>query len=154
MNEYNEQAEKFLNDTKTKLTVTLLGTFPYFDDDEEKRDVYSVSLVNDKYAYVFKFGDSIHSTEMRLGTLKNSNGKTRNPAIAKMKADHKKPNAYDILSCLEKYDTESHEYFCDNFGYDIDSRKGLEVYLACQKECDNLCKLFTSKEMEQLREIQ
>ena len=64
-----------------------------------------------------------------------------------------KPSAYDILACLESYLPGSHSDFCDSFGYDIDSIKGRDVYLAVIDQYSNLARLFTTEHLEQLGEI-
>lgn len=48
--------------------------------------------------------------------------------------------ALDAQSGLDTF-----EDFCSNFGYDTDSRKALEVYLACQDANIKLRKVFKSK---------
>ena len=61
--------------------------------------------------------------------------------------------AYDLLACVEKYDPGTFEDFCGNFGYDSDSRKAFDVYLAVQDEARKVTRFFTAEEMEELREI-
>lgn len=65
----------------------------------------------------------------------------------------KHPTAYDILACLTKYDPGTFENFCGDFGYDTDSRSAVKVYKAVRKEWNNVSKLFTESEIEQLQEI-
>lgn len=36
--------------------------------------------------------------------------------------------------------------WCDNYGYDTDSRKALETYLACQETAQKLAQLFTAEQ--------
>lgn len=43
---------------------------------------------------------------------------------------------------------DTHQDFCDNMGYDIDSRKGLEIYLACQVNGNAFRGIFTSDELK------
>lgn len=49
--------------------------------------------------------------------------------------------------------SDTFEDFCSNLGYDEDSRKALEIYLACQEGGKKLRKIFTSAEIEQIQEI-
>ena len=66
------------------------------------------------------------------------------------------PSAANVLYCLLSdldLGSESHADFCANLGYDEDSRKGLELYLACQKSGEELRKIFTGEEIETLREM-
>lgn len=66
------------------------------------------------------------------------------------------PSAAGVLYCLLSdmdLASESHADFCANLGYDEDSRKGLELYLSCQKVGDELRKVFTGADLEALREM-
>ncbi|AGZ17695.1 hypothetical protein X824_gp128 [Escherichia phage 4MG] len=66
------------------------------------------------------------------------------------------PCAANVLYCLladADCGSETHADFCANMGYDEDSRKGLEIYLACQKTGEELRKIFTGEELEALREM-
>lgn len=130
---YQEQANKFLQETNTVLQVKFLKNDLYFSDDEETRDIFSCRLSNLRHSYRFRFGQS----------LKKSTGSGKN-----------KPTAYDILSCLQKYEIATFEDFCDEYGYDTDSRKAFRTYKAVKKEWENVRLLFTPEELEQLQEIQ
>lgn len=156
MNEYIEQAEKFLKDSDTTFNIVWIGCFPYLDDEEENRDVYSVTLSNDRHVYNFRFGDSIRNTQERLGTWKPQRKMTvyeYERAKAKLKKAHKKPTPYDVLACLTHYDPDTFRNFCADFGYDEDSRKAEKIYLAVQDEWENVRKLFNDEQLEQLAEI-
>ena len=59
------------------------------------------------------------------------------------KATH--PEVTDVLYCLLSdalCGQDTFEEFCVNYGYDTDSRKALEIYLACQKTEQDLRKLL------------
>ena len=73
MDEYEQQAQDFLESTGTKLTLTRLGTFPHFTGEIEERDVYQVTLSNSKGAYSFQFGDSLYNTQRHLFAKDYSN---------------------------------------------------------------------------------
>ena len=127
--EYDIQAETFLKETNTKFKATYLDHNYYFTDDKDTRDVYRITLSNNRGRISFKFGQSIAETG-------------------------KKPSAYSVLACLEKYEYIDFNDFCSNFGYDTDSRKAEKTYKAVKKEYEKLCKIFTEEEIEKLREIQ
>lgn len=59
---------------------------------------------------------------------------------------------YSLISDMSLSE-ESHEDFCANLGYDEDSRKGLESYLACQKSGNELKSFFSHAEREELAEL-
>lgn len=66
----------------------------------------------------------------------------------------KTPTAYSVLACLQKYEVGTFENFCSEFGYDTDSRKAHKTYKAVVKEWENVQKLFSGTQLEQLQEIQ
>lgn len=135
---FEEKANEFLKMTKTELVISFLGceTNELWSD-TAYRNVYSVVLKNENHEYKFKFWDSIANTKKGI----------------------KKVQAYDILSCMEKYDVGSFVDFCSDFGYDIESctlkesRNIEKTYKLVIEEYNALCKLFDDEEMEYLREI-
>jgi hypothetical protein len=130
-NEYHLAASKFLKQTETLFSLKLLKRGKYFAGDKEERNIYQITLKRGLKSYSFTFGQSIN------GTQKNET-----------------PNAYDVLTCLTKYDPGTHEDFCDDFGYDIDSISGLETYKAVKDEYNNLKTLYSNEELELMSEIQ
>jgi len=64
------------------------------------------------------------------------------------------PTEYDVLTCLTKYDPETFEDFCSEFGYDEDSRKAEKIYKAVVNEYNNVAMLWNDSEIELLSEIQ
>ena len=147
MSEYTMQADKFLSDTGTVLTVEYLRTAPYFQDDKESRDIYRFTLTNARGSYSSEYGDSINNTEARIKA-----------AIKSHKA-HPKPSAYDILACVEKYQPEPiFAEWARDFGYDDapmrDYPKIQAIHQACLSQYAGIARLFTAAQMEQLQEIQ
>jgi len=150
--EYEEEARKFLADTKTSITISFSNKGLYFDGDKDERNIYNVLLQNDKHTYSFRFGDSINNTE-KLADFKNRN-----------KKHNFRPNAYSILSCMMLDYSEDFKDFCDNFGYspcDEDNYEGnfinesaMKTYRAVKEESENLTLLFTDAQLELLQDIQ
>lgn len=64
------------------------------------------------------------------------------------------PNAYDVITCLQKSDPGTFEDFCSEYGYDNDSRKAEDVWRACCAEWDKVRRFFTPEEVGQIQEIQ
>lgn len=66
------------------------------------------------------------------------------------------PFAASVLYCL-LYDATacdmSFDDWCDNYGYDTDSRKALETYLACQSTGNKLRIIFSSKLIAEISAI-
>jgi hypothetical protein len=127
MSTYTDQAEAFAK----KYGVTLKCTSPeyrkYFADDKEERWVYKCQLKRNGKTYTFNFGQSI------------ANGCVE-------------PEMYDVLACLTKYDPGSLQNFCDDYGYDIDSKKVDKIYASVVREFKAVERLF-SDVIDELSEI-
>ena len=130
MTDHEKQANDFLQKTGATLKADLLGNFPYFDSDKESRDVYQITITRGgRKPWTFRFGQSI----------RNSDGVT-------------KPTAYDVLSCVQRYDIGTFDDFCSDFGYDTDSRKAEKTYFAVQREVSECQRIFGDS-MEDLENI-
>ena len=127
MNEYEKQAQDFLNSTETELTVEFIGYKKYFPDDKETRSVFEFSLRKAGKKYIGTFGQSIA-------------------------AGDKMPSAYDVLACLDYWQGDF-EDFCAEYGYSDDSINALNTYNAVIKQSNGLKELFTFDELEKLGEI-
>lgn len=129
-NEYNVQAFDFLRKHNSTMHCKLLRKGRYFNEDTEGRHVYEITLKRNGEQYVFTFGQSVYATQ-------------RNET----------PSVYDVLSTIQKYDPGTFENFCGDFGYDEDSRKAEKTYQAVQDEYNNIKRLFSSAELEEMQEI-
>src|SRR5574343_91445 len=117
MKDYKQQAAQFAAKHGIKLSIIGEDFRPYFADDKQSRSVYKCRLSRNGKQYTFNFGQSIAN----MG---------------------QEPTMYDILACLTKYDPESFEDFCSNYGYDTDSRKAFATYKAVCKEFAAVDRLF------------
>ena len=55
---------------------------------------------------------------------------------------------------LDSYASEvSHADWCADYGYDEDSRKGLETYLACQENYNKLLQVLTRSQLDHIAEL-
>ena len=63
------------------------------------------------------------------------------------------PDEYDILACLTKYDPDTFENFCGEFGLNTDSKKAEKTYNEVCKEYAGVCSLWNEDEIDQLVEI-
>ena len=127
MNEYEKQAQDFLESTGTVLTVEYDGFRKCFPNDKEKRAVFEFTLRRGEKEYKGTFGQSIAAYD-------------------------KEPTAYDILACLDCWEGDFSE-FCAEYGYSDDSISALNMYNAVIKQSEGLKKLFTFDELEKLGEI-
>lgn len=147
------------------------------------RDIYQITLTRGERVFIFNFGQSVNDSGMILldtsGKRTRHKGfvppddkrkkfeageKRSRMALAwwmrdnhfhlgglKFKFQH--PSAYDVLAALTKYDPDTFENFCCEYGYDTDSRKAEKVYEAVKNEYRNLQILFDDSELAALREI-
>jgi hypothetical protein len=127
---YEKDANDFLKSVGAKLTVKFLSHDYFWPDDKDCRDIYQFRLSRNGKSYTAKFGQSINGSQ---------NGEV--------------PNAYDILTCLTKYEVGTFANFCGDFGYDQDSPKAEKTYKAVLKEFDGVSRVFGDV-LEQLQEIQ
>lgn len=177
---YEQQAIDFLQSTNTQFSATFLKNGKHFDDDKEDRDIYQITLKRGSRSYSFEFGQSIansgfyyqYKSNKRqfpldrkyldkdyfkgkslglIGTIKMKDG-VFTPSLDTIHYPIA-PTAYDVLACLTKYDPNTFEDFCSEFGYDTDSKKAEKTYNAVVKEWQMVCALFTDAEIEQLQEI-
>jgi len=155
MNEYNKKAEQFLKDTNTEFKAEFLKNGLHFEDDKEPRDIYLITLTRENRIYKFNFGQSI-----------NNSGKYEKFCAGKRELFYKYkfeftrnkkfkiPTAYDVLSCLQKSEIGTFKDFCEDFGYDEDSRKAEKTYKAVVEEFKQVKMLWSDSEIEKLQEIQ
>lgn len=171
---YEQQAIDFLTNTQTSIAVIFLEHGKHFQDDEEDRDIYEVTLQRGTRKYVFRFGQSIvnsgfyYTKGVQKTAIDRKHLEAKNLASIIYKTDFyflnngksdiihypKAPTAYDVLTCITKSDPGDFENFCSEYGYDTDSRKAKKTYKAVRDEWYNVSKLFSDTEIQQLQEIQ
>ncbi len=169
MNEYQQQAVDFLQKADAKLEIRFLGLSnnAKWREKDVYRNTYHFTITTPRGFMKGMFYDSIHNTEICQMTYEDYAKKLfkapwncltpshQQKVRYELKAaqENARPNEYDILTCLTKYDPETFEDFCSEFGYDKDSRSAEQIYLACVKEYKQLTRIFTDAQMEELREI-
>lgn len=168
--DYQKQAADFLKETDTQFETEFLKHGKHFDDDKDTRDIYKVMLRRGKREYSFNFGQSISKgkrfKDKTTGLEFYANGDNVQPfgKPQKVTSQYLKefcrfvipgeaPTAYDVLAALTKYNPDTLENFCAEFGYDTDSKKAEKIYHAVMDEWQNLKALFNDKELEKLAEI-
>lgn len=161
-NEYLQQAEDFLKSASATISIDFCGLAINREwKEKETRPLYNVTITTPRGSYSFDFWDCIRNAEIMKMTFEAYAEKrykvtfsslTQKELIAKKRAAV--PNAYNVLACLTKYDPGTFKDFCSDYGYDEDSRTAERVYFAVQKEYSNLCRIFTTEQMEALADIQ
>jgi hypothetical protein len=177
MNQYEKQANDFLATTQTEIKVEFLEHGKHFANDTETRDIYKVTFSRNGRKFNLKFGQSIAKSGFfaqygkqkialpmdKLNAKKSDlhlwvkwNTKATDFGSVGRDSIHypEAPTAYDVLACLTKYDVDSFDDFCSEFGYDADSRTAKKTYKAVRKEFSNVQKIWSDSEIEALQEIQ
>lgn len=127
MRNYRQETKEFLEriGAKVKIEFIKYGNVPSWWNSSTPVNIYRVTVSRNGESYTYRFHDSIHNT-----------------------ANNIKPDEYDVLSCVEKYDVGSLEDFCDEFGYDIYDDYGRinrnisKLYHAVVKEVDGINRVF------------
>lgn len=172
MSEYTQKALEFLKACNAKIKITFVGKeVNHLWDEDKPRNKYRWVITTPRGMAEGDFWDSFHNTELTdmdyRAFVEAVMRKSRDAVLPKdfpelkqfftMKKDAK-PNAYSILSCLEKYEVGSMDDFMHEFGYEIKSAKDIanfiQIYNAVVKEYNDLCRIFTPEQMRMLREIQ
>lgn len=139
MNEYQKQALDFLEKANASIRINRVGTvyrFPLCDTKPTgMRYKYSVTIYRNGKHYSFYFYGSL-------------NGYCNGENI----------NEYDVLSRVEKYETEpTVEDFANAFGYDIEEPKDYKrvekLRDKCERQYNAIHNLFGDGLMKDLREI-
>jgi hypothetical protein len=130
---YNDQAMDFLSACGIVMKVKFLKHDKHFIDDKDFRDIYRVTFLRGGDQMSITFGQSIKDSTTDGGYP---------------------PNAYDVLTCLTKYDPGTFENFCGDMGYNEDSIKDRSIYKSVVKEWKKMFLFFTESELTALQEIQ
>lgn len=170
-NTYEKQATDFLTKTNTIIKVDFVKHDFHFEGEKEKRDIYKVTIKRGNRSFSVDFGNSIcHSGEYicmrKLAYIEKLAGKfcltekeykklsQYDKTYFQKNPNFKIPTNYDVLTCLQKYEVGTLQDFCSDFGYEADSIKANRIYKDVCKEFDNVCKIWSDEEIEELQEIQ
>lgn len=179
--DYEKQANDFLQKTNVTFRATFLRHGKYFPNDTGTRDIYSIELKRMGRSMTFNFGQSLNASgeywlkdnykngvafakrysnagkKLLVPILIDTDGNFASPWNKSewiKNKNYSKPSAYDVLTCLTKYDVGTFEDFCNEFGYDTDSRNAEKIYKSVLNEYTQVCMIWNEKEIEELREIQ
>lgn len=159
MNEYEKQAQDFLEETGATIETRFLRYDKYFANDTKKRLVYGFTITRNGHEYNGEFGTSLINLQKVIDDIQY-NGRTiaTDEPIIKF-ADCKKyhPTAYDILTHMEKYGGYEDLWdFAMECGLKIKDKKSYQnaedAYNAMMKEYIGMLELFGDV-MEELRGI-
>jgi len=168
---YDQNAKNFADKIGLEMTAIYTGHRARFS--KSITAVYSITLTRKERSYTFDFSTSIndswqHKIYSRLVSWKPGfpprldidkffehpirHSEQTSWGKYDIRRWKKTPTLYDILACITKSDPGSFKDFCDNYGYDEDSRKAFDVYIVVQKEWEQVDNLFHDV-MEELEEI-
>lgn len=170
MNEYAFQAQDFLKKCNAQMTINYMG-LRHSNWDDKPHDFYMINIVTPRGTMSVNFYDSLYNTELknlpfdklyekRHNRYYNSlllHERTKFINQIKKEREDNKITEYDILASLEKYDVGSIDDFIHEFGYEINCTKDmtncLNTYNAVVEQYRDICRCFTTKQIEALREI-
>ena len=133
--EYDVQAADFVALTGITITKEYIGHTRRFGDTPTAQ--FDILIEREgKKPWMFAFNDSIVNSYRDSGTR-----------------SHKNPTNYDILASIDVCWCDCLSGFCIEYGYDPDSVKARETWLAVQDETHALRRMFTESELELLQEI-
>lgn len=131
MNEYDEQAQKFLRIHKVKLDIKkaeIQQPAPWSEGQSGYK--YDITMTTSRGAYRFPFWDSIHNRQTG-----------------------KRPTAYDVLACLDVWEGSIDE-FVDEFGYaEQPTSKTIDIYNAVIDQSLQLRHILPATALKFLQEI-
>lgn len=134
--DYQKQAQDFLDRFGIKFRATLSDSkvAPWHDKYDHERHHFRICLSKKGGGrIVFDFFESkAHSDSGSLATT-----------------------PYSVLACIsgDAYCPEDFKEFCDEYGYESDSIKALQMFRRCSAFGRRLRNFFTAKELEELSEI-
>lgn len=130
MDKYEIMAEEFAKKHGITMDVKFLK-YDYYKNfnDNERRNIYSITVKRNDKKYKFTFGQSIVDTQ-----------------------NNKPPTMYNVLTCLTKYPVGSYEDFLADFGYEKNKHSSL-IYKKVKKEYAEVDYLFNDI-IDDLRDIQ
>ena len=150
----------------------------HFEYDKHERFIFKITLKRGQRQFSFDFGDSLKDAETSFRKIIERNSvyfmtgwakhfqypprvladedavKELKRLLSKNLDKIENPTAYDVLTCLTKNDPGTFKDFCEEFGYDEDSRNAERVYKAVCDEWQNVKTIWTDSEIENLQEIQ
>lgn len=150
MNEYHEQAEKFLADNGIKFRATLSDSKPpaWVNEAEDGKHGhhYRVTLSRGEIP-AWKAANQCQLNRLVFDFW---------GSIADAEAGKTDIHAYDVLACVsgDLSCPDTFKDFCGDYGYDTDSIKAKQMFTRCSNFAKRLRAFFTEQEQEQLQEIQ
>lgn len=171
MIDYKQEALDFLNECGSSILIREAGReIPTWDT--KAHATYVCVITTPRSSMTVKFYDSAKNTDlldmtvvqyaeqmfrMRYNDLRPFE-RIKAQTELKMRKAEAHPNAYDILTCLQKNEVDSMDDFMAEFGYEIKSAQDMtdfiNTYNAVVNEYKDVRRCFTPEQIEKMREIQ
>lgn len=132
MNDYKKQTEEFLSKFGIEFEYENIGVEISRLDPKRRNYKYIASFIRPSKQVDFEFHGSIADWETGKRVL----------------------HAYDVLASLTKYIPGTFHDWCDEYGYDTDSRKAFSIYEDVCEEWNRLSSFFSASEIEEMKDIQ
>lgn len=147
ISEYETAAQAWATKYGVSMTATFTGHRRYFADDKDTRDTYRIRLSRGDRAMEFDYGASLVDSKLRPESDGPYWHRVRHPK-GEPPTYGKGPNLravpptmYYIVTCLEKGEVGTFEQWAGDYGYDTDSRKALDTFLAVQTQAADFLRL-------------
>jgi len=159
--EYDKHADEFLASHGITFTAKLSRRGPMpFDQPDTHRDIYECTFTREgDKPLVVVFGQSLARSKDFIQQERKAletRGFRPSEIDARLTARGyvvQPPTAYDVLACLTKSNPGSFEQWCDEYGYNTDSRRAHAIWTNCHDEYARVTRFFTSEEMSIIEEI-
>ena len=102
MNDYEKQAQDFLDKTDSEISIEFLKNDYHFESDDIKRDIYEITLKRKTRSYTFNFGQSMNNSRYyfdKRAKDKYQEGKEYYHCLNKSGRKAYKEKFYDFLGC-------------------------------------------------------
>ena len=116
-----------------KIKIVKVECKPYFEDDNESRNVYTIRVKRNNKSFTFTFGDSITNTQK----CKELDNKTIIESI--------------VTSYNDGLNADGFNNFCSRFGYEQTDPKSKRIYNRVIALYEKIHNVFTGSEIEQLQ---
>jgi hypothetical protein len=164
VNDYDQRVTEWLTAHGITFSISKIGEEEGFPS--ERRTGKAPALYHDVYKAEFRrlndsgvlvvpkyYQSAAHSASQIKREKCKCHGYTYHKSWCPRGSKPETPSAYSVLSGITKSDPGTFRDFCDDYGYDDDSRSAEQTYFAVQDEWSRVRRFFTAEELDELMEI-
>ena len=123
MEDYKTRAKRFLKEVGARVSISYINTAEVPDFGDGHRNIYRVRVDRNGKSWQYRFHDSINHTNRGI-----------------------RPDAYDVLSCVEQHPPGDIDEFMREFGYEIhnwaDVKRLERIWKAVRREARSFQRIF------------